>query len=81
MSTEAELQSRIRVKGIQELHKEITHNLEVYNTALRNLQSICEHPNATKKGESDTGNWDRSQDSYWWIFNCPDCGKRWTEDQ
>lgn len=56
------------------------HQLK-WDTAERELQTLCQHPNASKKYGSDTGNWDRGQDSYWIDYNCPDCGKRWQEDQ
>jgi len=45
------------------------------------LQEICQHPNVLKKHRGDTGNWDRGSDKYWIEFECPDCGKFWTEDQ
>jgi hypothetical protein len=48
---------------------------------IRNLQKICKHVNAEKIPNSDTGNWDRGQDSYWYDCSCPDCDKRWMEDQ
>lgn len=49
--------------------------------AERDLQALCQHPSATKVNKGDTGNWDRSQDSYWRECKCPDCGKQWNEDQ
>lgn len=52
-----------------------------WDTAERDLQEICQHPSATKVNKGDTGNWDRSQDSYWRECKCPDCGKQWNEDQ
>jgi hypothetical protein len=45
------------------------------------LRSVCSHLNVTKEHKSNTGNYDPSADSYWIDFRCPDCGKRWTEDQ
>lgn len=44
------------------------------------LQTICTHPNLKKKHGSNTGNYDPSCDCYWTEFDCPDCGRRWTED-
>lgn len=48
---------------------------------LAQLQSLCTHPNVTKKFKGDTGNYDPSADRYWIEWACPDCGKRWTTDQ
>lgn len=59
----------------------IERNQIKWDGAERALQETCAHPNATKKYGGDTGNWDRSQDSYWIDFSCPDCRKRWREDQ
>lgn len=48
---------------------------------LAKLQDLCVHSNVTKKYDSNTGNYDPSADSYWIDFFCPDCRKRWREDQ
>jgi len=45
------------------------------------IQNACPHTNATKKCDSDTGNWCKADDSYWYEFKCPDCKKIWTEEQ
>lgn len=47
---------------------------------LLKLQLECEHPNATGKYGSSTGNWCPQDDSYWIEAECPDCGKRWWID-
>lgn len=41
----------------------------------------CRHPDAEKTYHGDSGNYDPNDDRYWYEFYCPDCGKRWTEDQ
>lgn len=41
----------------------------------------CEHEYVKIKACSDTGNYDRSQDSYWYEIECKCCEERWTEDQ
>lgn len=51
------------------------------NVDLKLLQSECTHPDASKTYRGDTGNYDRSQDSFWIEHKCPDCGKFWTTDQ
>lgn len=48
---------------------------------LAKLQTLCTHPNVKKTHKSNTGNYDPSADSYWIEFVCPDCCKRWTEEQ
>lgn len=52
-----------------------------WDDAERELQSTCSHPAASKKHCGNSGNYDPSADSYWIEFKCPDCGKRWMEDQ
>ena len=49
---------------------------------LIDLQTICPHPTDAvfKRPESDTGNYDPSQDRYWTDFTCSHCDKRWTEE-
>lgn len=45
------------------------------------LQDECTHPNIDKQYKGSTGNWSKSDDSFWIEFKCLDCGKRWTENQ
>lgn len=51
------------------------------NSDLFEFQSNCEHPYVTVKPESDTGNWCKSDDSYWYVITCKCCEQRWHEDQ
>lgn len=48
---------------------------------LYTFQDTCEHERVKIKANSDTGNYDRSQDSYWFEVECKCCEKRWHEDQ
>lgn len=48
---------------------------------LAKLQATCNHPNLEKNYKANTGNYDRSADSYWIEFKCPDCRKRWIQEQ
>lgn len=41
----------------------------------------CTHDYVKIKACSDTGNYDRSQDSYWYEIECKCCEKRWSEEQ
>lgn len=51
------------------------------NEQLSELQTLCTHPDVTKKYGGNTGNYDPSADSYWIDWACPDCGKKWRTDQ
>ena len=44
-------------------------------------QEMCNHKNHVRTGHSDTGNWCKADDCYWYEFICHDCGKYWTETQ
>ena len=44
-------------------------------------QNKCRHPRATKEHCSNTGGYDGPMyDTYWTIFTCPTCTKRWREE-
>lgn len=64
---------------IQELRKKI----DDLQTQIDRIQEQCSHPDAavTRVAKSDTGNYDRTQDAYWYECECKLCEKRWTEDQ
>lgn len=66
---------------VQRRLKTIQRNQTKWDSAERELQNLCSHPNASKKYCSDTGNWDRSQDSFWIEYRCADCGKFWSVEQ
>lgn len=66
---------------VRRRRKTIDAHQQKWYDAEEELQTLCQHPNVIKKHESDTGNWDRSQDCYWISYRCPDCDKRWTVDQ
>lgn len=74
------MNQRILIAGVRAERARIDLELEKLHAEKEELQKTCPHTNATKKGNSSTGSWDRD-DSYWWEFDCPDCGKRWTEPQ
>jgi hypothetical protein len=73
---EQKLQKRIR-----QSREEAQAKIMEYTNDLLAIQGGCTHPNAKKESKSSTGNYDRSHDSYWKDCVCPDCGKRWTEEQ
>lgn len=45
------------------------------------IQDSCPHDNVIKITRSDTGNYCKADDSYWYDCKCPDCLRIWTEDQ
>jgi hypothetical protein len=51
------------------------------NADLKEIQTVCTHPNAEHVNKASTGNYDPSADSYWADHSCPDCGRRWATDQ
>lgn len=79
-----ESSTKVLVTGMNSVLRKrvrIEEKLKIWREQLSILQQECAHPNAEKIFKSDTGNWDRSQDSYWKDCRCPDCGKFWTEPQ
>lgn len=46
------------------------------------IQLACTHPPicVRYRHDSNTGNYDRFDDSYWTSLRCTLCGKRWTLD-
>lgn len=70
----------MRTTKIQRECEEIRRQITLLKSHLTNLQSKCKHKKATKIHKSDTGNWCPQDDCYWTEFDCPECGKRWTEE-
>lgn len=68
-------------KQIKRRADTIKSNIEKWNNALEELQDSCKHENASHIDKADTGNWCTSDDSYWTVHHCTDCGKHWTTDQ
>lgn len=76
-----ETPEQIVQRDIREKCEYLMELIGQHTAGITSLQGRCTHPSAKKESKSDTGNWDQSQDSYWKDCKCPDCGKRWTEDQ
>lgn len=66
---------------IQKKQIELNELIEKYVSELDELRESCSHPHATRIVKSNSGNYDPSADAYWYDCKCPDCGKRWQEDQ
>lgn len=49
--------------------------------AIKALQEECTHPSLSKIAKGSSGNYDPSNDCWWYECKCPDCGKYWHEDQ
>lgn len=64
---------------IKQLREEITER----QFLISKIQDECTHPTSclTRVAKSDTGNYDSTQDSYWYEFTCGLCDKHWSEDQ
>jgi hypothetical protein len=48
---------------------------------IKEIQKVCPHTNVTKTARSNTGNWCKADDRYWYDCFCPDCQRVWDEDQ
>ena len=59
----------------------ILSKIENLNKELRVIQLNCEHENVDMVARSNTGNYDPSNDSYWYDCRCLDCDRFWMEDQ
>ncbi len=71
------------VPSTAEIKKEVAKlesNIAKLQGDIAALRALCKHPNLKKKHGANTGNYDPMADCYWTDFDCPDCGKRWTED-
>lgn len=60
-----------------ELKKE---SISIYKK-MQDLQDTCSHNHMTVSAHSDTGNYCRSDDSYWFEGTCRACGKTFSYDQ
>ena len=67
--------------GIRNEMQRIVKEIEKLRVEEKSIQEACQHPDVEKVAGSNTGNYDPSSDRYWYDCNCPDCLKRWTEDQ
>lgn len=66
--------------GIKAERHDILYDIAKLREQLEGFQEICPHVNATKDYFCSSGNYDPSRDCQWYTYNCPDCGKRWTEE-
>lgn len=61
----------------------IKKQIKTLQKELKQIQDECSHPKVCleKEARSNTGNYDPSDDHYWYDLHCTLCGKRWSEDQ
>jgi len=64
---------RNRVSELSKKRSDILDEIEI-------IQKNCPHHTSVYSAHGSTGNWDRD-DSYWFLFYCYDCQKRWSTDQ
>jgi hypothetical protein len=71
----------MRTTKIQRERQTIEAQINELNAKLQLLRETCKHKKAIKVAHGDTGNWCKADDSYWYSFDCPECGKHWDELQ
>jgi hypothetical protein len=59
----------------------IKKHLDKWNEAYKLLQQECQHPNKDSKRDGTGSMWCKADEAYWINHYCPDCDKKWTEDQ
>jgi len=59
----------------------LSDKLKELATKIAALQETCKHPYMTKVARSDTGNYCKADDRYWYDMHCPDCKRNWSEPQ
>ena len=62
------------IKGLYNQLDKLQLKIEAYQTK-------CQHSNAVKTPRADTGNYDPTNDRYWYECTCEDCNKYWIEKQ
>lgn len=57
--------------------------IDAIQEKIKQIQAKCSHPTeaVVKVAKSDTGNWCKADDAYWYDCKCELCEKRWTEPQ
>jgi len=60
--------------------KDILTQILQLTEQLTQIRNKCKHKNKTYTYSASTGNYDPSNDRYWKNYECPDCGKKWSED-
>jgi hypothetical protein len=69
-------------KQIAQKRRRLEASISKASQALSELQKECNHSgDLTYKFNGSSGNYDRSQDSYWIEWKCNDCGERWNTTQ
>lgn len=74
-------QKELLAIGIRTKRLELEEQIEQLEEDIADLQNVCPHPNVSKGYRSSSGNYDPGQDCEWYTYDCPDCGKTWTEEK
>lgn len=75
-----QLQRDLKSVEYKKQYAAIVKQINKEKSKLKKFQNSCPHYDSTYKNEGSTGSWDRD-DSFWRVWECNDCGKRWTTDQ
>jgi len=69
------------MKPITRVNKKRERIAQLYRE-IDEIHNSCDHPlnNLSIVHKSNTGNYDYNSDSYWTVFECSHCGKKWRED-
>lgn len=66
--------------GIKVRAEEHKKEIDARMAKIKSLQEICPHINTKKKHWSSDRCYPETGTDYYTDFECPDCGKRWTEE-
>jgi hypothetical protein len=72
--------SKTIITPIEKRRISIEKQIAKWEDKLAELHNVCKHEYATKINKGSTGSWDRD-DYYWRECSCPECGRRWNEEQ
>jgi transposase-like protein len=75
------MKDKLLAEGIRVKRLELELQQATIAKQIRDMQAICTHPNVNKSYHSNSGNYDPSADCEYYRFECPDCGKTWSEDK
>lgn len=75
------LREALKAYGAPPTRELLEHRVGAAERDLHAFRAMCAHPRAVKVARSNVGNYDPSADRYWYACECPDCGRRWSEDQ
>ena len=66
---------------VRRRYKTIMKHQRKWYDAYKALQEECQHPKLISKRDGTGSMWCKADEAYWVNHYCPDCDKRWIEDQ